>query len=146
MLVLASNLPQVIREEDKAQLQEEFTNYCTSELPLDFTPASTNEIDVFWHKIGQVEDVCGTLQYPPLTRLAKSVLLIPHGNANVERMFSHMGLNKTKIRNSLGVDTLTALLQLQCNIKEPCFTFKPTLEMLSKCRNAIASLSDFASD
>lgn len=141
MLLLASNLPQIIREEDKAQLREEFMDYCTSELPPDFTPVSSNEIDLYWHRIGQVEDMAGKLRYPLLTRLAKSVLIIPHGNADVERIFSHMGLNKTKTRNSLGLDTLTALLQLQCNNKEPCFTFKPTNAMLSKCRNAIASLS-----
>ena len=146
VLLLASNLPQVIKEEDKAQLREEFMDYCTSELSPDITPVLRNDIDVYWHRIGQVEDMSGKLRYPLLTRLAKSVLIIPHGNADVERMFSHMGLNKTKIRNSLGVDTLTALLQLQCNNKEPCFAFNPTNAMLAKCRNAIASLSESASD
>lgn len=143
VLLLASNLPQVIREEDKAQLREEFMDYCTSELPPDFIPVSTNEVDVYWHRIGQLEDTGGKLRYPLITRLAKSVLIIPHGNADVERMFSHMGLNKTKIRNSLGADTLTALLQLQCNNKEPCYAFKPTNAMLSKCRNALMAVFVF---
>ena len=105
VLHVASHLPQVIRDEDQAQLHEEFMDYCTSELPPDFTPTSTHEIDAYWHKIGQLKDTCGKLRYPLLTRLAKSVLIIPHGNADVERMFSHMGLNKTKVQNSLGVDT-----------------------------------------
>ena len=84
VLLLASNLPQVIKEEDKAQLREEFMDYCTSELLPDITPVLRNEIDVYWHRIGQVEDMSGKLRYPLLTRLAKSVLIIPHGNADVE--------------------------------------------------------------
>ena len=31
-----------------------------------------------------------------MTRLAKALLVIPHGNADTERLFSHLGLNKTK--------------------------------------------------
>ena len=76
-------------------------DYCTSELPPDFNQASVLDIDAYWHKIGQIQDVSGTIRYPPLTKLAKSVLIFPHGNADIERIFSHMGLNKTKVRNSL---------------------------------------------
>ena len=39
VLLIASRLPQVIKEEQKAQLREEFMDYCTSELPLDLTSA-----------------------------------------------------------------------------------------------------------
>ena len=123
VLLVASCLPQVIKEEEKAELREEFMDYCTSELPPDFTLASAQDmlIDTYWHKVGQLKDDSGQLKYSLLTKLAESILIIPHGNADVERLFSHMGLNKTKLRNSLGVDTLTALLRLQFNVKEPCF-------------------------
>ena len=77
-----------------------------------------------WHKISQILDSDGKICYPLLTKLAKVVLIIPYGNADVERIFSHMGLNKTKVRNSLGVDTLTALLRMQFNVKESCYGFK----------------------
>ena len=118
-------------------------DYCTSEIPPHLTETSTQEmsIDTYWHKIGELKDDSGELKYRLLSKLAKSILIIPHGNADVERIFSHMGLNKTKVRNSLGVDTLTALLRLQYNVKEPCFSFKPTQVMVSRCRNAIASLN-----
>ena len=82
-------------------------DYCTSELPPDFTPASAHEVDTYWHELSQLKDTCRKLPYPFRTRLAKSVLIIPHGNADVERMFSHMGLRY------LGVDTETALLQFR---------------------------------
>ena len=143
VLLCASQLVQVIKEEEKAKLREEFMDYCTSEIPPHLTETSTQEmsIDTYWHKIGELKDDSGELKYRLLSKLAKSILIIPHGNADVERIFSHMGLNKTKVRNSLGVDTLTALLRLQYNVKEPCFSFKPTQVMVSRCRNAIASLN-----
>lgn len=140
VLLVASRLPQVIKEDQKAQLREEFMDYCTSELPSDLSSAQDMFIDTYWHKVGQLKDDSGQLKYSLISKLAKSVLIIPHGNADVERLFSHMGLTKTKLRNSLGVDTLTALLRLQFNVKEPCFLFKPTQTMVSRCRNAIESL------
>ena len=98
VLLVASHLPQVIKEDNNAQLAEEFMDYCTSELPPELIPLNTKEIDVYWHRIGLISDASGQLRYPLLSKLAKAVLTIPHGNADVERMFSHLGLNKTKMR------------------------------------------------
>ena len=61
------------------------------------------DIDTYWHKISQILDSDGKICYPLLTKQPKVELIIPHGNADVERIFSHMGLNKAKVRNSLGV-------------------------------------------
>ena len=36
-------------------------------------------------------------------KTCKSILVIPHGNADTERLFSHIGLIKTKFRNRLGI-------------------------------------------
>ena len=134
------HLPQVVMEEERATLQEEFVDYCTCDHVKDLDAATA--IDTYWHKVGQLKHPNGQLRYPVLTRLAKAILIIPHGNADVERSFSKMGLNKTKLRNSLGTDTLNALLQLQCNVQDTCYTFKPTPETISLCRNAISSLHD----
>ena len=87
-----------------------------------------------------MQDAARHQRFPLLTRLTKAVLVIPHGNADVERCFSKVGLNKTKLWNRLSVDTLNALLQVQCNQKEPCYTFRPSAQMLSRCKNAIESL------
>ena len=42
-------------------------------------------------------------------------LVIPHGNADTERLFSHIELNKTKTRNSVSTSTLNVLLIIQLN-------------------------------
>ena len=93
--LVASRLPQVIKEEQRGQVCEEFMDYCTSELPLDITRAQNISIDTYWHKIGLVKDDNGQLKYSLLSKLAKSVLIVPHGNADVERLFSHMGLKQS---------------------------------------------------
>lgn len=135
------HLPQVVKEEERAAIEEEYLDYCTCEQVKELD-AGTSLIDGYWHNIRQLQDPTGQPRYPVLTRLAKSILIIPHGNADIERSFSKMGLNKTKLRNSLGTDTLNALLQLQCNVQETCYTFKPKPETISLCRNAIASLDE----
>ena len=80
------------------------------------------------------------LRYPLPTKLAKAILIIPHGNADTERLFSHLDLNKTKLRNSLSIDTLNSLLTIQFNVPQKCYEFKPTKEIISKCKNAMSEL------
>lgn len=111
-------------------------DYCTSQLPPTFN--ENVEVDQY---VGLLKDISGDIKYPLLSKLAKAVLIVPHGNADIERMFSHLGLNKTKIRSCLGTETLTALLRLQFNVNEPCYSFKPTKQMIERCRNVISSLS-----
>ena len=120
--------------EQTPALREEFIDYCTYQLPTD--------IASYWYQIGKLTDVASEVRYPLLCTLAKAVLVIPHSNADVERMFSQMGLNKTKLRNSLGTETLTALLRLQMNSQKPCYNFTPGNELLEKCKNAMATVKD----
>ena len=40
-----------------------------------------------------------------------------------------MDLNKTKLRNSLGTDTLNTLLQLQCNVLDHATPLDPHLKL-----------------
>lgn len=140
VLGVAADLPQVIPVEQKSALREEFIDYCTYQLPSPIT--SITDITSYWYQIGKLTDIAGEVRYPRLCTLAKAVLVIPHSNADVERMFSQMGLNKTKLRNSLGTETLTALLRLQMNSQEPCYNFTPGNELLEKCKNAMATVKD----
>ena len=130
----------MIAEEERGQLEEEFMDFCTSDLSLELHHTSETAVDAYWNEVGQVRDITGHQRFPLLTRLAKAILVIPHGNADVERSFSKMGLNKTKLRNKLSVDTMNALLQVQCNHNEPCYAFKPSAQMLTRCKNAVKSI------
>ena len=59
-------------------LHEEFMDYCTS--PLSPKLNRVKEVDTYWDLLGQIRDVSDTdYKYPLLSRLAKTVLIIPHG-------------------------------------------------------------------
>ena len=79
-------------------------DYCTIRL-LHSTKILT-VADKYWHSVSEIKDLSGqNLRFPILTKLAEAVIVIPHGNADTERLFSHVGLNKTKHRNSLSLET-----------------------------------------
>ena len=61
-------------------------------------------------------------------------LIIPQGNADTERLFSRIGLNKTKHRNRLRISTLNPL------VPQKCYEFKPNTELLKTCVNAMNTL------
>ena len=58
--------------------------------------------------------VTGVSLFPRLATIAKIVLVLPHSNADAERVFSVVGLNKTKTRNSLALDgTLSSIMTIK---------------------------------
>jgi hypothetical protein len=83
---VAQSLKQVIKENEKGQLQEEFMDYCMSN--HDWEMESTPNIDAYWHKVSQLQDNSGQLRYPLFSTLARAVLIILHGNTDVERCFT----------------------------------------------------------
>ena len=46
----------------------------------------------------------------------------------------HIGLNKMKHRNRLGISTLNSLLTVQLNFPQKCHEFKPNTELLKTCK------------
>lgn len=140
VLHAADSLPQVIKVDEKSKLQEEYMDFCTS--PMTSELKAVKEVDKYWHLVGQLSDFSEVKQmrYPLLTRLAKAILVIPHGNADTERLFSHVGLNKMKHRSCISIDTLNSLLTIQFNVPQKCYEFKPTKEMVAKSKNAIGAL------
>ena len=127
-------MPQVVAT---AVIPTQYMEYCTTTL----TPSvkAISEVAVYWHAISMIQDISNQgSRFPLLTTLAKAVLVIPHGNADTERLFSRLGLNKTKHRNSLSLSTLNALLTVQFNMKQSCYEFKPSSGLISRCKNAIA--------
>ena len=52
----------------------------------------------------------------------------------------HIGLNKMKHRNRLGISTLNLLLTVQFIIPQKFYEFKPNTELLKTCVNAMNTL------
>ncbi|CAL8301237.1 unnamed protein product [Boreogadus saida] len=58
-------------------------------------------------------------------------------NADAGRVFSVVGLNKTKTRNSLALDgTLSSIMTIKMADLEPCFKWEPPSDVLKASKKA----------
>lgn len=138
---------------DKDSLCREFTEFqVDSELP---SPAL--RVDEYWAAVGRMTDpATSSPAYPLLSRLAKSVLLIPHSNASCEGLFSMVKKITNDQRSSLGRgkegcsntsayqevhgvrNTLCGLLAGKINIFKDttCYEWVPSQELFQKAKSA----------
>lgn len=130
-MALAKRFPQLVSEEDLEELSNEVTTYDSNRaiLPADL------DVERFWFGVSEMEDAEGTKRFPILSKLAKGILILPHGNADVERLFSHVTLIKTQKRNLLHDDTVNAILHAKFN-KAPCHTFQPDITAIKQIKRA----------
>ncbi len=76
-------------------------------------------------------------EFERLAAVAKLVLVLPHANADAERVFSVVGLNKTKRRNSLALDgTLSSIMTIKMANLEPCFKREPPSDIIRASKKA----------
>lgn len=72
-----------------------------------------------------------------LSTIAKLVLVLPHSNADAERVFSVVGLNNTKTRNRLALDgMLSSIMTIKMAGLEPCFEWHPSLDIIKASKKA----------
>lgn len=64
----------------------------------------------FWVFLSGVKDVDEESVFKNLVCLAKLILILPHSNAETERIFSILTDTKTKKRNKMGPELLNAIL------------------------------------
>ena len=77
--------------------------------------------------------------FPNITSLASVLLTLPISNATVERLFSQMGCVKTKLRNSLAMPMVEAILMIRYSLKrrnETCadFAILPGMLEIFNCK------------
>jgi hypothetical protein len=68
-----------------------------------------HEIDYYWNKVLSIVRSNGYSKYPTLSKLIKNVLIISHGNADVERGFSTNGNILTEERTLLSEKSINGL-------------------------------------
>jgi hypothetical protein len=95
-------------------------------------------MDMIW---GYLRD-----KLPNLSKVILSVLTIPHSNAAEERVFSMIRKNKTSdFRSNLDLETsLSAIMTIKMNKPTsliPCHKFKPSTELLKKCKTVCREYS-----
>ena len=87
-------------------------------------------MDIIWNYLSSMKSFDGYQRFKRLAQVAKLILIIPHSNANEERVFSK---NKTPFRPSLGLDkTLPSLITIKLATKEPCHKYEPESSIVTK--------------
>ncbi|XP_034090540.1 uncharacterized protein LOC117558368 isoform X2 [Gymnodraco acuticeps] len=82
--------------DERDKLSEEFLDYQSMDIAMPEDPA-TFDIESFWGNLASMKNkVTGMSRFGRLSRIAKLVLVLPHSNADTERVFSVVGLNKTR--------------------------------------------------
>ncbi|XP_050975566.1 uncharacterized protein LOC127171147 isoform X1 [Labeo rohita] len=124
------------KEQD--QVSEEFMEYQLMDIALPQDP-TVFDVEEFWGRMSTIKNkVTGLNQFGRLSKIAALVLVLPHSNADAERVFSMVGLNKTSTRNSLSLDgTLSSIMTLKMAGLEPnCFKWEPTPQMIKESKKA----------
>lgn len=102
-------------------------------------------MDTLWWHISRMEIPQTSIKrFKFLPTVAEIVLLIPHSNAELERLFSIVRKNKTDARSSLKLDgTLSSILAMKSRYPEshiPCHKFKPDEEMIKSAKSATSKV------
>ena len=97
-------------------------------MPDDTVENRPRRIDEVWSEIFEMKNVVtGLRRFPTLEKFITTILLIPHINADCERLFSMVRKNRTESRSSMAVGTLSALIATKINLfgNLKCYQFKP---------------------
>ena len=87
--------------------------------------------------LGKMKRADGLCRFAKLARVAQLVLILPHSNAQEERVFSMISKNKTKFRPNLQLDgTLSSIISVKLANLEPCNECEPPKIVLEKAKRA----------
>ena len=152
-----NNFSSVLQYDSKEidDLYSEFFDYKTlsiTELPDDaLTDALIAEgedsdeyrMDIIWYHLYQMKSPVGNnFRFHNLFYVARLVLVTPHSNAGIERVYSLVNKNKneTSDRNRLDIErSLSAILAVKMDKSEAfyrCYDFKPDKNLLKEAKKA----------
>ena len=96
--------------------------------------------DVLWAYLSSAKSPDGMFRFSRLAAVAKLVLVLPHSNAEEERVFSMVRKNKTPFRPNLKIDgTLQNILTVKLANSEPCHEYDPSKSILKSAKKATMS-------
>ncbi|CAG5054013.1 unnamed protein product [Parnassius apollo] len=71
----------------------------------------TKDTKNFWSEVLKFKDAQGVARFQELATFAITLLVLPHSNADVERLFSSMNIIKNKQRNRMKLTLLKSILK-----------------------------------
>lgn len=77
---------------------------------------NTKNTKTFWYEVMDFKDLAGENRFQELAVFAISLLVLPHSNADVERLFSMMNVIKTKNRNRMKLQLLSSILTVRAGL------------------------------
>ena len=96
-----------------------------------------HRMDIIWHYLSTLRAPDNTLRFARLSNIAMLVLIVPHSNAEEERVFSMVRKNKTCFRPSLDPKgTLSSILTIKLADNLPAHSYEPSKEVLKKAKSA----------
>ena len=104
-------------------------------------------VDMLWYYIASMRLLETSIsRFKVLPRIAVIVLVLPHSNASLERLFSIIRKNKTDMRSSLKLDgTLSSILSMKTHNPESrtlCFKWRPDQDLLELSHKAAKAYND----
>ena len=100
-------------------------------------------IDTIWYHLQKMKSSCGeNFRLHLLFRVALIILLTPHSNAGIGRVYSLVKKNKPENsdRNRLNIEgSLSSILSVKLDAPESsikCYNFKPSSKLLEKAKKA----------
>ncbi|XP_071126848.1 uncharacterized protein [Mytilus edulis] len=99
VMKLVDTFPNLLDIDEKSQLQEQFTDYQLT--PLDELPkclSPETDIATFWGEMTKLHDIFSNkARFIVLSKLAKTMLVLPNSNADSERAFSLVKKDSNRI-------------------------------------------------
>ena len=121
LVPLAQKFPNLVPQGNVQQLDNEWRRMAFIELPFTHDGMA---VDEYWGKMATITDGAEQQQFASLSAFMKGLLALPHANADTERIFSQINLIKSKTRNKLKTQTVSALLATKEGIVD-CTKFSP---------------------
>lgn len=91
-------------------------------------------LDSIWHHLKAPDH---SYRFHRLSQVAKLVLVIPHSNAQEERVFSMIRKNKTAFRPNLDPKgTLSSIITVKLGSTEKPHQYEPSKEVLKRAKSA----------
>ena len=131
------------------KLEEEFLDYqlmeytevpesvWASAVVVDEESRQHHRMDILWAYLSTMKNPDGMLRFPMLSKVAHLVLVLPHSNAQEERVFSLVTKNKTAFRPNLRLDgTLSSILTVKLANPEPCHKYELPKAVIETARKA----------
>lgn len=92
-------------------------------------------VEEFWYKLANIKDFNDVFEYACIAKLARLCLVLPHSNAETERVFSVVTDVKSKKRNKIGSDALNAVSVIRFSNNNCCQGFQVSNDHLKLMRS-----------